>query len=137
MKLRFSKKYALVFVVLLLVEVVIALFIKDQIIRPLVGDVLVVVLMYACVRTLFDARNPRLLAVGLLFFAYIVELSQALNLVSRLGLADSKLAVIVMGTTFDWRDMLAYTVGFVVILAEGKGIRVLKLYNSANLKKDG
>ncbi len=121
MKPRFSKKYALVFAVILLIEVSIALFIKDQIIRPLVGDVLVVVLMYACVRMLFDVRDHRLLAIGLLLFAYLVELSQAFDLVSRLGLADSKLATVVMGTTFDWRDLLAYTVGFVVILVEGKG----------------
>ncbi len=118
MKLKFSKKYALAFAIIFLVEVSIALFFKDQIIRPLVGDVLVVVLMYACVRMLFEVRNPRRFALGLLLFAYSVELSQAFDLVARLGLAGSKLASTVLGTTFDWRDLLAYTLGFVLILVE-------------------
>ncbi|MBN1876045.1 MAG: DUF2809 domain-containing protein [Anaerolineae bacterium] len=118
MKLHFSKKYALVFTVLLLIEIGIALYIKDHIIRPLAGDMLVVVLMYACVRMFLNVRNPKLLAIGVLLFAYSVELSQAFNLVSRLGLANSKFATIVMGTTFDWRDLLAYTIGFVIIWME-------------------
>ena len=116
MKLKFSQKYALIFVVILLVEIGIALFMHDQFIRPLVGDVLVVVLMYACVRMVVDVRNPTRLAIGLLLFAYLVEVSQALDLVARLGLSNSAVATTVMGTTFDWRDMLAYTIGFVSIL---------------------
>lgn len=118
MTLKFNPKYALIFAVLLLVEVGIALFVNDQFIRPLVGDVLVVVLLYAGVRMLFAVRNPRWLAVGLLLFACSVEVSQAFDLVSRLGLADSKFAATVLGATFDWRDLLAYAVGFVIILVE-------------------
>lgn len=116
MRLRFSKKYFLVFALVLLVEVYIALFVNDRIIRPFIGDVLVVVLIYAFIRMLFAVQYPYRLAVGVLLFAYLVEVGQYFNLVSLLGLADSKFATIVVGTAFDWRDLLAYTVGFMLII---------------------
>jgi uncharacterized membrane protein YGL010W len=122
MKSRFSKKHFFIFVFVFLVEVYIALFVTDQIIRPFVGDVLIVVLIYSFVRTFFDVRNRLRLAVCILLFSYSVELSQYFDLVSILGLADSKLATIVIGTSFDWRDLLAYTIGFILILV---GSRVL------------
>ena len=120
MKPSFNKKYALVFVVLHLVETSIALFVMDQIVRPFVGDVLVVVLIYSFVRMLFDVRHPYWLATAILLFSYMVELGQYFNLVSRLGLANSKFAVIVIGASFDWKDLLCYTIGFILILAESK-----------------
>jgi hypothetical protein len=72
--------------------------------------------MYAFMRTFFNVRNYKLLAVCILLFAYLVELGQYFELVSRLGLADSRIATTVIGTSFDWRDILAYTIGFGLIL---------------------
>ena len=122
MKPSFSKRHFFIFILVFLVEVYIALFVNDQIIRPLIGDVLIVVLLYSFARTFFDVRNRHRLAVGILLFSYLVELGQSFDLVSILGLADSKLATIVIGTSFDWRDLLAYTIGFILILV---GSRVL------------
>ena len=119
MKPHFSKKHFFIFVFVFLVEAYIALFVTDQIIRPFVGDVLIVVLIYSFVRMLFDVRNHHRLAVCILLFSYLVELSQYFDLVSILGLADSKFATTVIGTSFDWRDLLAYTIGFILILAGG------------------
>jgi hypothetical protein len=120
MRLHFSKKHAFTFILVFLVEVYIALFVTDQIIRPLVGDVLVVVLIYSFVRMILDVRNPHRLAVCILLFSYLVELGQYFDLASILGLADSKFATTVIGTSFDWRDLLAYTVGFILILVGGR-----------------
>jgi hypothetical protein len=83
---------------------------------------LIVVLIYSFIRTLFDVRNHHRLAVCILLFSYLVELGQYFDLVSILGLADSKFATIVIGASFDWRDLLAYTVGFILILV---GSRIL------------
>ena len=120
MKPHFSKKHFPIFVFVFLVEAYIALFVTDQIIRPSVGDVLIVVLIYSFVRMLFAVRNHHRLAVCILLFSYLVELGQYFDLVSILGLADSKLATIVIGTSFDWRDLLAYTIGFILIFVGGK-----------------
>ncbi len=118
MKFKFSVKYLSVFAGILLTEVLIALFANDQIVRPFVGDLLVVLLMYAFVRVFFEPRNPIVLAVCLLVFAYLVELGQYFDLVSRLNLVNSEIATLIIGTSFDWRDLLAYSIGFMLILAE-------------------
>ena len=116
MKLRFNAKYALAFVAIFLVEACIALYVHDRVIRPYVGDVLVILLIYAFVRMLFEVRDHVRLAAGILLFAYLVEVGQYFDWVTRLGLADSRLATVVMGTAFDWRDLLSYTIGGILLL---------------------
>ena len=83
--------------------------------RPFVGDVLVVVLIYAFVKTFIDAR-PIKVATGVLIFAVIVEISQYFNMAVALGIEDYELARIVFGSTFDLLDILAYLIGFGSIL---------------------
>lgn len=53
--------------------------------------------------------------IGVLLFSYSVEIMQYFNVVELLGLSDYKLARIVIGTSFAWVDMLAYTAGAVII----------------------
>ncbi len=118
MKLVFNKKYLFFFVFIFLVEVYIAAYVNDQFVRPLVGDVFVILLIYSFVRIFCDVRNYKVLAVCILFFAYFVEIGQYFELVSLLNLADSKIASTIIGTSFDWRDLVAYTIGFVLILVE-------------------
>jgi len=119
MEIKFCAKCLVVFVGILLTEVWIALFVNDQIIRPFVGDLLVILLMYAFVRMFIEPRNHIVLAGCILVFAYLVEISQYFELVSRLGLTDSGIAKIVIGTSFDWIDLLAYTIGFMIVIASG------------------
>ena len=57
-------------------------------------------------------KLPKLwLALGVLLFAYAVEIGQYYNLVYHLGLKGNKLAEVVIGMGFTWTDMLAYTLG--------------------------
>jgi hypothetical protein len=120
MKLDFSKKYFSIFAIIFCVEVLIAMFVRDQFVRPFVGDLLVVLLIYSFVRTFFDVRNSKLLALCILLFAFTVEIGQYYDLVSRMGLADSRIATTIIGTSFDWRDLVAYTIGFILILVGSK-----------------
>ena len=60
MKIRIS--YAIAALALFGIEVCIALFARDDFVRPFVGDVLVVILIHCAVRILSPAK-PRLLAV--------------------------------------------------------------------------
>jgi len=116
MKLVFNKKFFLVFLALFFTELSIAIFVHDQFVRPIVGDVLVILLMYVFVRAFFDVRNYKLLAGCILLIAYLIELGQYFDLVSRLGLTDSRIAITIIGTSFDWKDILAYTIGFGLVL---------------------
>ncbi|WP_315308717.1 DUF2809 domain-containing protein [Pseudoramibacter alactolyticus] len=95
-------------------EVAIALWVHDAVIRPYVGDVLVVVGLYALVRVFVPRGLPHLPA-GIFIFAAAVEVSQAFHLVARLGLAESPVMRTLMGGTFDWQDLLCYLAGCLLI----------------------
>ncbi len=55
-------------------------------------------------------------AVLVLAFSYAVEVLQYYNIVDRLGLQHSKIARIIIGTTFSWADIAAYTLGIMFVL---------------------
>ncbi len=116
----FHKKYFLFFCFLFFVEVMIALFVNDQIIRPFVGDFLVVILLYCFVKAFFKT-SINSTAIGVLIFAYIVEGLQFLHIAKLLGLQNNRLAVVIIGNYFQWLDILMYTLGIAtVILIEKK-----------------
>ena len=116
--LKFHKGYFILFLVLFVVEVCIALFIRDRWIRPYVGDVLVVILIYCFVKSFFDFKVV-LTAIGVLAFAFLVEFFQYLNIVEKLNLQDNRVASVVIGNSFGWGDLIAYTVGIsLVVLGE-------------------
>ncbi len=111
---RFDKKYALYFVGLLIVEILIALFVKNPIIRGSIGDVLVVILIYCFIQTFFNFDKKKTI-IGVGIFAILVEISQALNLVEKLNLQDNKFASTIIGTTFDMNDIWAYIAGCAIV----------------------
>lgn len=111
----FRKKYFFFFVLLFVVEVLIALYVHDNFVRPYIGDVLVVILLYCFVK--FFIKLPVMpVAVGVLIFSFIIEILQYCNIVDHLGLGHSRLARTVIGTSFAWEDIWAYVAGFIVIL---------------------
>jgi hypothetical protein len=91
------------------------LWLDDSFVRPLVGDALAVMLVFYGVRSFIKART-RGLAIAALAFAWMVEFLQYFRLVERLGLADNRLASTVIGSVFDWRDLVAYTIGAAILL---------------------
>lgn len=95
---------------LFVVELSIALFVDDAFVRPYLGDVLVVPLVYCAIAT-FVAVRPALLGLGVFLFACAVEFAQYYNLVRVLGLEDSRLARTLLGTSFSTLDLAAYAVG--------------------------
>lgn len=115
----FNKKYFLIAVFLFIVEVLIALYVKDAIIRPYVGDFLVVILLYCMVRSVFDVPVIKI-AIGVLLFAYLIEWLQYMNVIRWLGLQDNKTANIIIGNRFEWIDMLAYTLGVICVVLVGR-----------------
>jgi hypothetical protein len=118
--------------VLLFLELIIALYVKDEIIRPYGGDFLVVIFIYCFCRSfLVYPSNPLLFAV--LLFAYGVEFSQYFNLIQSLGLSQNRLAQWVLGSSFSWLDMLAYTAGVVLIwIIENKTGRKPSKFENVN-----
>lgn len=117
--LTFNIKYGLWALLLFLVEVFIAIFIKDDFVRPFVGDVLVVILIYCFLRAFW--RIPTNLTVlGVFLFACLVEGLQFVDVIGKLGLQDNKLLVVVLGSSFDWKDIIAYGLGCLIVLLLNK-----------------
>ncbi|SFP81214.1 ribosomal maturation YjgA family protein [Parafilimonas terrae] len=118
---RFQRRYFIIFVILLLIEVVIALFAHDNFIRPFFGDFLVVILIYCFIKSFFN--TPLVItAIGVLLFSYLIEVLQYFNIVKMLGLQNTNLARVVIGTSFEWTDLIAYTlgIGLVILLDKNK-----------------
>ena len=114
----FNIRYFIAAIILFVIEVLIALYVRDSIIRPYGGDYLVVIFVYCVVRSFLDASAVKV-AIGVLLFSYLVETLQYFQLVNRLGLQHNKVMRTVIGYGFDWIDLLAYTLGIIpVILIE-------------------
>ena len=116
---QFNLKYLFLTVFLLSTEIVIALFVKDTLIRPFIGDVLVVGLIYSFLR-IFLQIDYRKLAIGVLIFACLIEILQYFDYVKMLGLENNRILSVVMGRTFERLDFAAYFVGFLVIMLAEK-----------------
>lgn len=114
-KIRFHLKFFIAAIVIFIVECLIAAFLHDPIIRPYVGDFLVVIFLYCLVRSFIDI--PAIpLAIGVLLFAYLVEMLQYFSFIDRIGLRHSKLANLILGNRFEWIDLVAYTLGVAVVI---------------------
>ncbi len=113
--LKFNRKYFYATIVLFLIEVFIGVFVRDRFIRPFVGDVLVVILIYCLIKSVWKIRSN--IAIGSVFvFTCIVEGLQYLNIIDMLGIRQYKLLVIILGSSFDWHDIIAYAVGSAIVI---------------------
>lgn len=108
MKKRFFFFSAFLFI--FAVEVMIALFIHDNIIRPYFGDILIVILLYCLVRTASPDKIS-LLPLYIFLFASTIEILQYFDFVSLIGLGNNSFARIIFGTTFSMIDILCYLAG--------------------------
>lgn len=113
---QFHWKYFLLALLLFLTEVFIAVYLHDAIIRPYGGDFLVVILIYCFVKSFLNTPVITT-ASAVLLFSYLIETLQYFHLVDLLGLEKSTIARTVIGTSFAWTDLLAYTLGILLVLA--------------------
>ncbi|MEP9402348.1 DUF2809 domain-containing protein [Sphingomonas sp. VNH70] len=108
--MRWHSGYAIATAALLVVEIGIALFVRDAIVRPYVGDALAVVLVHCGLRTI--TRLPATAAaLTALLVAIVIEFGQYFNVLQATGLADSEVARTVLGSGFDPHDFIAYALG--------------------------
>lgn len=103
-------KYLIAFLLMFAVEVLIAAFVRDGFVRPYLGDVFVVILIYFFVRIFFP-EGIRLLPLYIFLFAAAAEVLQYFDFVGMIGLGENRIARIVFGSTFSFADILCYAVG--------------------------
>ena len=113
--LVFNKTYFSLTIVLFVIEILIALFLNDSFIRPTMGDVLVVFLIYCFLKTIFDLPFW-IIALITLVFSVSIETLQYFHIIERLGLENNRLARLIIGTTFTWYDIASYCIGVAILV---------------------
>lgn len=110
-----NKDYLLISIAILIVETMIALFAKDKFIRPILGDYLAVILLFYLFAT-FLKISKNSIALITLAISYTIEGLQYIQILELLHLDNIKILNILLGTSFSWTDMLAYTLGTLTVL---------------------
>ncbi|MBK7468202.1 MAG: DUF2809 domain-containing protein [Saprospiraceae bacterium] len=113
--LKFNSRYFVLAILILIIEISIAIYVHDSFIRPYIGDLLVVIFIYCFLKS-FVSLSTSNAALYVLLFSYFVEALQYFRIVQILGFQRNNLARIIIGTSFDWKDILMYTIGIVTVV---------------------
>lgn len=108
--------YLIAAIILFAIEVLIALYVRDDFIRPYIGDVLAIALLYTVLRAVSPLSVMQAIALTLAI-AFAIEIAQALNFLDAIGLRNNAFARIILGGVFDYADLIAYAVGAAIIFA--------------------
>nr|WP_321236233.1 DUF2809 domain-containing protein [uncultured Psychroserpens sp.] len=114
MTIKFNKSFFASSLTLLSAEICIAAFLTEGFIRHTFGDFLVVILMYCMIKSILKVRSIYI-AIAVLAFAFLIEFLQLFQLLQYLNLQENKLAIIILGSTFEITDLIAYTLGIITI----------------------
>jgi hypothetical protein len=116
MKFKLNKTYLIISILLLVTEILIAVYLKTGFIRHTFGDFLATILLYTGFKSIFEVNSIKL-GISVLIFAFIIELGQLINILEVFGLENNQLVKVVLGSTFHFSDLVAYTLGIIFVLA--------------------
>jgi hypothetical protein len=119
--LRWSATYTAWAIALLGTEIWIGRFLDDAFIRPYVGDVLVIPLLYCLITSIWQSSRPARMPWFIFGFAVAVETAQALHIADLLGFTRPSLIRTIIGTHADPFDVLAYAAGTALIIFAERG----------------
>lgn len=113
---EFSQKrrvgWSVIGVIILVIEIYIAIFIKGGFIRHYIGDVLATAMLYAFGRAIFRVA-PINLAICVFVISLFIEAAQYLKILEILDVKSSTLRII-FGGTFDLTDIICYLAGCIL-----------------------
>ncbi|MDD7885354.1 DUF2809 domain-containing protein [Flavivirga sp. 57AJ16] len=115
MILKFNKKYLIITLILLAIEILIAIYLKYGFVRHTFGDYLVVILLYYFIKS-FIKTTPFIIAIPVLIFSFLIELLQLINILDILNLNNNHLLKLIFGSTFQITDLVAYSLGILSVL---------------------
>ncbi len=113
--MQFNKIYFVLFIIILITEITIAVYLSNGFIRHTFGDALVVMLLY-CLLKSFVLITPLKAAIVILIISFSIEFLQLSPLLEWLQLEHNEIAKVILGSTFSITDLIAYTVGLVIVL---------------------
>jgi hypothetical protein len=111
------KNYLLGFFSLLIIEIFIAIFIKDNFIRPYLGDFLVVIMLYCFLMGISRFAIYKSLFI-VLVFSFTIEFLQLIDIAKLLQYQAPKsiIIIIILGNSFSVWDLVAYLLGLISCL---------------------
>lgn len=119
--MKFNIQYFVLFLLLFITELYIVFYVKNEFIRYVFGDYLIVILMYCFIKSLFSIK-PIYAAIITLITAFTIEFFQLIDILSILNIQKNTFTKLVFGTTFKIGDLIAYTLGVSTVLVIEKSI---------------
>lgn len=113
--------YLIGFIITLIIEVLIAIYIHDDFIRPYVGDILVIICIYLLLRIIIPER-VKYLSLYVLILAVMVEVMQYFNFTNMIS-GQSRILKIALGSTFDIKDIICYVIGYIIIVFTNRKLK--------------
>ena len=118
--IKLNYRNLIIFLLLFCIEVTIALYIKQGFIRAVFGDFLVVIMLYYFIMSFIRLKSIYI-AIVVLIIAYVIEFLQFIDILNIINYKKNTLINIILGTTFNIEDIIAYTLGIAtVILIENR-----------------
>ena len=115
MKLKFNKTYFMLALLFFCIEACIAIFLKTGFIRHTIGDYLAVIMLYTAIKSITNLKVwPT--AIIVLIISFTVEVLQLTSFLEQLNLHNSKVAILIFGNSFQFTDLIAYSLGIITIL---------------------
>ena len=109
------RNYLIGFFTLLFIEILIASFIKDDFIRPYLGDFLVVIMLYCFLMGISRFAIYKSLFI-VLVFSFTIEFLQLIDIAKLLQYQAPKSIMIILGNSFSVWDLVAYLLGILSCL---------------------
>ena len=113
--MRPNKTYLIITLLLFLIEALIAIFLKSGFIRHTFGDFLCVILLYCFFKSFIEGHHFKI-AISVLIISFSIEFLQLTNYLELFNLQDNHLANLILGSTFNASDLLAYTLGIITVI---------------------
>jgi len=93
---------------------IVKFFNGNQFIRGFIGDIIVILLMYFFIKIFWNFHALKL-TIFTLGVAFAIEFLQYLKVTTLFGLEHNTMAQLILGSIFDPRDLIAYTIGGILI----------------------
>jgi hypothetical protein len=114
--MKLSKTYLILTFFFLVIEFLIAVYLKTGFIRHTVGDYLCVILLYCFFKSFIKGHHFKI-AISVLAIAFTIEFLQLTNYLELFNLQNNHFAKLVLGSTFHLSDLFAYSFGIITVIA--------------------
>ena len=112
--MKFNKKYFIGFMLLFVIEILIAKY-ATGFLRHTIGDVLAVIFLYCLIKSFLKISVIKT-AILVLVIAFIIEFLQLSNLQNMYPKEAEYYLKLTLGTSFSIGDLVAYLAGTLIIL---------------------